>query len=190
MATFGYARISTREQTTENQRLEIERAGYSIDFWYADTITGKTCATQRPQFAVMLGQIRKGETLVVSKLDRLGRDAQDIMATIRMLSRSEIAVIVLQLGNLDLGSPAGKLMLSMSARVAELERDLLVERTQAGLARAKSEGKTLGRPLKTSSIQRVDIVKKHSQGETVSSLARLYSVSRATILGILRTADH
>jgi DNA invertase Pin-like site-specific DNA recombinase len=78
----------------------------------------------------------------------------------------------------------------MLAAVAELERDLLVERTQAGLARAKSEGKTLGRPVKTNSTQRADIVKKHSQGETVSSLARLYSVSRATILGILRTADY
>ena len=186
METFGYARISTKEQTAENQRLEIECAGYNIDYWYADTITGKTCATQRPQFAVMLGQIRKGETLVVSKLDRLGRDAHDIMATIRMLARSGIAVVVLQLGNLDLGSPAGKLMLSMLAAVAELERDLLVERTQAGLARAKSEGKTLGRPLKTNSVQRADIVKRYSQGETVSSLARSYSVSRATILTILQ----
>lgn len=187
MATFGYARISTKEQTAENQRLEIERAGYSIDYWYADTIGGKTCATQRPQFTVMLGQIRKGETLVVSKLDRLGRDAHDIMATIRMLSRSGIAVVVLQLGNLDLGSPAGKLMLTMLAAVAELERDLLVERTQAGLARAKSEGKTLGRPSKTNAIQRADIIRKYTEGETVSSLARTYSVSRANILGILRT---
>lgn len=186
MATFGYARISTKEQTAENQRLEIERAGYSIDYWYADTITGKTCATQRPQFGVMLGQIRRGETLVVSKLDRLGRDAQDIMATIRMLARSEIAVVVLQLGNLDLGSPAGKLMLSMLAAVAELERDLLVERTQAGLARAKSEGKTLGRPLKTNNVQRTDILRKYNEGDSVSSLARSYSVSRASILSIVK----
>jgi len=110
----------------------------------------------------MLGQIRKGETLVVSKLDRLGRDAQDIMATIRMLAGSGIAVVVLQLGSLDLSSPAGKLMLSMLAAVAELERDLLVGRTQAGVARAKSEGKTLGRPMKTNSIQRADIVKRYN----------------------------
>ena len=185
MATFGYARISTREQTAENQRLEIERAGYTIDYWYADIVTGKTCATERPQFAVMLGQIRKGETLVVSKLDRLGRDAQDVMATIRMLGKSGIAIVVLQLGNLDLGSPAGKLMLTMLAAVAELERDLLVERTQAGLARAKSEGKTLGRPSKTNALQRADIVKKHSEGDTISSLARTYAVSRATILSIV-----
>lgn len=189
MATFGYARISTKEQTAENQRLEIERAGYSIDYWYADTITGKTCATQRPQFAVMLGQIRKGETLVVSKLDRLGRDAQDIMATIRMLAGSGISVVVLQLGNLDLGSPAGKLMLTMLAAVAELERDLLVERTQAGLARAKSEGKTLGRPSKTNAVQRADIIRKYIEGENVSSLARTYSVSRANILNIVRTVQ-
>lgn len=140
MATFGYARISTKEQTAENQRLEIERAGYSIDYWYAHTITGKTCATQRPQFAVMLGQIRKGETLVVSKLDRLGRDAQDIMATIRMLAGSGIAVVVLQLGNLDLSSPAGKLMLTMLAAVAELERDLLIERTSSRISSREERG--------------------------------------------------
>ncbi|MVW64329.1 recombinase family protein [Massilia sp. NEAU-DD11] len=137
----------------------------------------------------MLGQMRRGETPVVSKLDRLGANAHDIMATIPMLARGGIAVVVLPLGNLDLGSPADKLMLSMLAAVAELERNVLIERTQAGLARAKSEGKTLLRPLKTNSIQRTDIVKKRSQ-ETVSSLARLYSVSLATILGILRTADH
>lgn len=188
MATFGYSRVSTREQSTENQRLEIEGAGYAVDYWFADTISGKTSASQRPQFAALLAKIRDGETLVVSKLDRLGRDAQDVGATVKLLRARKIAVIVLQLGKLDLASPAGKMMLTMLAAVAEMERDLLVERTQAGLARAKDEGKTLGRPAKTTPEQRAEIVSKYAQGESVSSLARLYSISRASILTVVNQA--
>lgn len=77
MATFGYGRVSTKEQTTENQRREIQTAGYQVEYWFADEgVSGKVSALQRPQFAKMLTQIRDGETLVVTKLDRLGRDAQ------------------------------------------------------------------------------------------------------------------
>jgi DNA invertase Pin-like site-specific DNA recombinase len=186
MATFAYGRVSTAEQTTDNQRLEIEKAGHVVDYWFADTVSGKTSALQRPQFKALLAQIRDGETLVVSKLDRLGRDAQDVGATVKLLGARKIAVVVLQLGKLDLASPAGKMMLTMLAAVAEMERDLLIERTQSGLARAKSEGKTLGRPPKTTAAQRSEIVAKYSQGETVSALARQYSVSRANILGVVK----
>lgn len=186
MATFAYGRVSTKEQTTANQRIEIEAAGHHIDFWYADTISGKTSASQRPQFSALLGKIRDGETLIVSKLDRLGRDAQDVGATVKMLAGRKIAVIVLQLGALDLTSPAGKLMLTMLAALAEMERDLLLERTAAGLARAKSEGKTLGRPSKTTPEQRSEIIAKYAAGESVSALAREYDVSRANILGVVK----
>jgi len=99
------------QQTTENQRLELEQAGYQIepDFWYADDgVSGKVAANQRPAFKEMLTQIRKGETLVVSKLDRLGRDVIDILQTVRQLGEHGIKVIVHQLGNTDLTSPAGK----------------------------------------------------------------------------------
>lgn len=187
MATFGYGRVSTGMQTTENQRLELEQAGFQIepDFWFADEgVSGKVAASQRPAFKAMLGQIRKGETLVVSKLDRLGRDAIDVLQSVRQLAECGIRVVVLQLGNTDLTAPAGKLLLSMLAAVAEMERDLLVERTQAGLARAKGEGKKLGRPSKTSSDQRAEIRRRLSFGEPVSALARLYGVSRANIIGI------
>lgn len=188
MATFAYGRVSTKEQTAENQRLEIEGAGHAVDYWFADTISGKTSASQRPQFAALLAQIRDGETLLVSKLDRLGRDAQDVGATVKLLSARKIAVIVLQLGGLDLASAAGKMMLTMLAAVAEMERDLLVERTQSGLARAKSEGKTLGRPSKTTPEQRTEITAQYGEGESVSALARLYKVSRANILGIISSS--
>jgi DNA invertase Pin-like site-specific DNA recombinase len=192
MAIFGYGRVSTKEQTTENQRREIEAAGYAIEYWHADEgVSGKVAASQRPQFAKMLGQIRDGETLVVTKLDRLGRDAQDVGATIKALAIRRIEVIVLQLGKLDLTSAAGKLMLTMLAAVAEMERDLLVERTQSGLARARAEGKTLGRPASTTEEQRVAMLSRFrgGKGESISALARNFGISRASAMRIVKPAD-
>ena len=188
MAIFAYGRVSTKDQTTDNQRRDIEGSGYAVDYWFADEgVSGKVPASQRPQFGKMLQQIRDGETLVVSKLDRLGRDAQDVGATIKALAARRIEVIVLQLGKLDLTSAAGKLMLTMLAAVAEMERDLLVERTQSGLARAKAEGKTLGRPALTSEEQRQAIYVQHNEhGISISALARQYSVSRASIMRIAK----
>jgi len=190
MAVFGYGRVSTKEQTSENQRRDIAAAGYVVDYWHADEgVSGKVPAMQRPEFAKMLGQIRDGETLVVTKLDRLGRDAQDVGATIKVLAARSIEVIVLQLGKLDLTSPAGKLMLTMLAAVAEMERDLLVERTQSGLARAKAEGKALGRPSSTTPEQRVTIAKRHKAGESISALAREHGLSRASVMRIVTPAS-
>ena len=188
MAIFAYTRVSTTDQTTANQRLDIERAGYKVDYFYSDDgVSGKVSASQRPQFKALLAQIRDGETLVVSKLDRLGRDAQDVGATIKALAARKIEVIVLQLGKLDLTSPAGKLMLTMLAAVAEMERDLLVERTQSGLARAKAEGKTLGRPARTDDMQRAKLVKQFAEpGASVSALARQHGLSRATVMRIVK----
>lgn len=97
----------------------------------------------------MLGKIRTGETLVVAKLDRLGRDAIDVLQTVRLLSDRGIKVIAHQLGTTDLTSAAGKLLLSMLAAVAEMERDLLIERTQAGLSRARPKVRSWGDPLKS-----------------------------------------
>ncbi len=185
MATFGYGRVSTTQQSTENQRIELEQAGYKVDYWFTDHgISGKTCASQRPEFSRLLDKIRDGETLVVAKLDRLGRDAVDVLQTVRSLADRSIKVVVVQLGSTDLTSPAGKLLLSMLAAVAEMERDLLIERTQAGLTRAKAEGKTLGRPSKTTAAQRRTILEDLAAGVSISSLARRYDVSRATINAI------
>ncbi len=187
MAIFGYGRVSTKEQNNGNQRLEIEAAGFKVDYWFEDHgVSGKTHATQRPQFTTLLDRIRTGETLVVTKLDRLGRDAEDVLSTVRSLGDRGVEVVVLQLGKLDLGSPAGKMMMTMLAAVAAMERDLLIERTQAGLARAKAEGKSLGRPSKTTLEQREEMRKRYEAGESVSSLARLYAVSRASVLAVVK----
>lgn len=188
MSTFGYGRVSTLDHDVQNQRGEIERT-YQIDYWFEDRgVSGAIPAGERPQFAEMIAKIRDGETLVVSKLDRLGRDAQDVGATIKFLTARKIKIIVLQLGQLDLTSAPGKLMLAMLAAVAEMERDLLVERTQAGLARAKAQGKTLGRPSKTSPAQRIEIRARYADGQSVSGLARLYGISRATVLAVIHRA--
>lgn len=189
MATFGYGRVSTINQNTDNQKLELEKAGYQINYWFEDTgISGKTSANQRPQFIALLEKIRDGETLVVSKLDRLGRDAIDVLQTVKQLSKRNIKVIVHQIGSTDLSSPAGKMLLTMLAAVAEMERDLLIERTQSGLARAKKEGKILGRPSKTSISQKLEIIQKLNLGVSVSQLSRDYGVSRGTIINIKATS--
>lgn len=123
---------------------------------------------QRPQFAKIFGQMRNGEKLVVTKLDRLGRDAQDVGATIKLLKERNIKIVVLQVGKLDLTSAAGKMMLTMLAAVAEMARDLLIERTHAGLERAKAEGKTLGRTPKTTPAQQEEMRAKYKKGEKVA----------------------
>jgi len=185
MAVFAYSRVSTHEQTTENQKLEIQQAGFNVDYWFADEgVSGKVGARQRPQFSLLLDKIRDGETIVCSKLDRLGRDAIDVLSTVKHLSKRNIKVIVLQLGNTDLTSTTGKLLLTMLSAVAEMERSLIVERTQAGLARAKAEGKQLGRRSKTTDEQKAEIRKRLTAGESVSSVARAYKVSRATVVEI------
>jgi len=185
MATFGYGRVSTAQQTTDNQKLELENFGYKIDYWFEDTgVSGKTSAKQRPQFKALLDKIRDGEKIVVSKLDRLGRDAIDVLQTVKELSDRNIKIIVHQLGSTDLSSSAGKMLLTMLAAVAEMERDLLIERTQSGLQRAISEGKQLGRPTKTSSSERETIIERLKAGESVSQLARDFNISRGTIISI------
>jgi DNA invertase Pin-like site-specific DNA recombinase len=185
MATFGYGRVSTQDQSTDNQRLEIQRAGYSIDYWFADQgVSGAVLAAQRPQFREMLGKIRKSESLVVTKIDRLGRDALDIQATVKQLKALGVRVFVTQLGATDLTNSAGKMLLAMLAAFAEMERDLIIERTQAGLARARAEGVKLGRPPKTKDGDRDAIRARLAAGESVSAVARAYQISRASVIAI------
>lgn len=118
---------------------------------------------------------------MVSKLDRLGRDAQNVLATIKTLDSLGVKTIVLQLGELDLTSRTGKLNLSMLAAVAEMERELFLERTQAGPTRARAAGRATGRPPKTNQEQREAMVEAHARGISISTLAQLYALSRSTV---------
>jgi len=183
---YGYGRVSTAEQTTENQRQELEGMGHELQEqrWFSDTISGKVPAQERPQFSKLLDRLEAGDLLLVSKLDRLGRDMIDVLQTLKTLEQRSIKVKVKALGDVDLSSAAGRVTVRVLAAVAEMERDLLVERTQAGLARAKAEGKQLGRPPKTTDEQRHTILARLHAGETVSQVARDYKVSRTSIINI------
>jgi putative DNA-invertase from lambdoid prophage Rac len=186
MRVFGYGRVSTADQTTDNQRQELEALGHTIQSqrWFSETISGKVPAGERPEFSRMVERMEAGDMLVVSKLDRLGRDMIDVVQTIRKLTSQGVKVKVQALGDVDLTSTAGKAVLGILATVAEMERDLLVERTQAGLARAKAEGKQLGRPSKTSEDDKATIRAQIHQGVTVSQVARDFGISRASVITI------
>ncbi len=188
---FAYARVSTVDQLTENQREQITQAGYSIDArrFVEETVSGSVSATQRPGFQKLLERMEPGDTLVVTKLDRIGRDSIDVQQTVQRFEAEGMRLVVLQLGNLDLTSSAGALMVKVLAAVADFERELIIERTQAGQARARAEGKHMGRPSKTTPAEQAAIRAQLSEGVSVSEVARRFtkpdrSISRATVIAI------
>jgi putative DNA-invertase from lambdoid prophage Rac len=181
---FAYCRVSTAEQTTDNQIQEIAASGFQIDSRriIAETVSGSVAAMERKGFLTLLNKLESGDVLVVTKLDRLGRNAMDVRATVERLASVEVRVHCLALGGADLASPAGKMTMGVIAAVAEFERDLLIERTQSGLARAKSQGKLLGRPRSLDAIQ-IDLVEQRlAEGETIAGLAREFGTSRQSIM--------
>ena len=183
---FAYCRVSTAEQTTDNQIQEIAASGFQVDSRriIAETVSGSVAAMERKGFLTLLNKLESGDVLVVTKLDRLGRNAMDVRATVERLASVGVRVHCLALGGTDLTSPAGKMTMGVIAAVAEFERDLLIERTQSGLARAKSQGKTLGRPQSLSEAAAKGVMSRLAQGETVAALARDYGTSRQSIMRI------
>ncbi|MEG8015458.1 recombinase family protein [Sphingomonas sp. 22R3R2A-7] len=181
--TFAYCRVSTADQTTDNQAREIEGAGFKVDpkRIIAETVSGSVAAMERKGFAKLVDRLEAGDILIVTKLDRLGRNAMDVRSTVDSLAQEGVKVHCLALGGVDLTSAAGKMTMGVIAAVAEFERDLLVERTQAGLTRAKAEGKTLGRPSSLTAEQQAMIRSQRSQGLSLGALAVQYGVSRAAI---------
>jgi putative DNA-invertase from lambdoid prophage Rac len=188
--TFAYARVSTVEQTPENQIREIEAAGFGIEPHriVAETVSGSMAIAQREGFSRLIDKMEKGDVLIVTKLDRLGRDAVDVSTTVAKLQKMGIRVHCLALGGVDLTSSAGKMTMNVINAVAQFERDLLIERTQAGLARAKAEGKPLGRPPALSADQQRIVREKIENGETISAIARQFKASRQTIMRIREQA--
>eukprot|EP00456_Euglypha_rotunda_P040488 TRINITY_DN3126_c0_g1_i6.p1 TRINITY_DN3126_c0_g1~~TRINITY_DN3126_c0_g1_i6.p1 ORF type:complete len:196 (-),score=9.21 TRINITY_DN3126_c0_g1_i6:265-852(-) len=181
--TFAYCRVSTADQTTDNQVREIEAAGFTVEpkRIVTETVSGSLPAMERKGFAKLLDRLEAGDILIVTKLDRLGRNAMDVRATVEKLAAEGIRVHCLALGGTDLTSPAGKMTMSVIAAVAEFERDLLIERTQAGLSRAKAEGKALGRPMTLTAAQQAEIADKRKAGISIRALANEYGTSIASI---------
>jgi len=184
--TFAYCRVSTAEQTTENQRLEIEGLPFQVDprRIVTECISGSTPAMERPGFRDLMKRMEDGDVLVVTKLDRLGRNAVDVRATVEMLASRVIRVHCMALGGADLTSPAGKLTMAVIAAVAEFELDLLKERTHAGIKRAREQGKAFGRPAALSAAKKREVVSRLAAGETVSELSEQFGTSRQTIMRV------
>ncbi len=183
---FGYCRVSTEAQTTDNQVQEIAAAGFDVkpNRIVTETISGSVATSERKGFKKLLDKLESGDVLVVTKLDRLGRNAMDVRATVETLTGLGVRVHCLALGGVDLASSGGKMTMAVIAAVAEFERDLLIERTQAGLARAKSEGKTLGRPHTLNKQQAELVIDQLAVGKSIASLAKQLGTSRQTVMRV------
>ncbi len=183
---FAYCRVSTFDQTTKNQIIEITAAGFIIkaNRIIEENISGSVAAQQRPGFCKLIDRLESGDVLVVTKLDRLGRNAMDVRSTAELLEKANIRLHCLALGGVDLTSPAGKMTMGIITAVAEFERDLLIERTQSGLKRAKEEGISLGRPKILNVKQHDEIKNQLVVNPNVSQAARDFNVSRQTIMRI------
>ena len=181
---FAYARVSTSDQFTNNQVAEIAAAGFEVlpSRLITETVSGSVAANQRPGFQKLLNKLEPDDILIVTKLDRLGRNAMDVRTTVESLATMGVRVHCLALGGVDLCSPAGKMTMAVIAAVAEFERDLLIERTQSGLVRAKSEGKTLGRPKVLSLEQELEAKSRIANGETITAVANALKTSSSTVM--------
>lgn len=175
MRTFIYCRVSTVDQTTDNQIVEIRNRGYDISDSrvVSETISGTVQAMQRPQFKNLVeNKLEHGDKLVVLKLDRLGRDSIDVKQTVQLLQNKGIKVVSLDLGEVDLTSPEGALMFNILSAFSEFERMRIVERTQEGLSRAKAAGIKLGRPANPETFKKIQDCKERgmSQSKTAEEL--------------------
>ena len=175
--TIGYVRVSTSDQTVENQKQQINEAGYHISKWYVDeAVSGSVRAVERSGFSELLNYVREGDTLVVIGIDRLGRNTIDVLSTVETLQAKGVKVVSLREG-FDLSTPVGKAMLTMMAGLASLEKDLIAERRTAGIKRAQSEGVHCGRPNKVTPEQVQELV---SSGLSPKEIQKELGISKAT----------
>jgi DNA invertase Pin-like site-specific DNA recombinase len=185
----GYARVSTREQDLTVQRRALAELGVPVDRIYVDHgLTGTN--RDRPGLREAMAAVRAGETLVVTKLDRLARSLPDARDIVRELTDRGVR---LQLGATvhDPSDPVGRLLFNVLAMVAEFEADLISARTREGLLVARSKGRLKGKPPKLSPAQEAHLVALHNAGEhTGAEIAALFGVARSTIYrAIQRAAD-
>jgi len=182
MRTFAYSRVSTTDQTTENQKLTIEKADYDIKEgrFISEIVSGGVPAMQREAFKNLVEhKLESGDQLIVSKLDRLGRDNIDVQQTIIMLMEKGIKVVSLDLPVNDLTSAEGKLMLQLFSSFAEFEKSRISERTKEGQSRARKEGKAIGRPIATSTTTLVQAGK--AEGLSQSKVAAKLGIHVVTV---------
>lgn len=187
--TFLYCRVSTNQQTTENQLLKVKSMGYNIpkNRVISESISGSVQADKRPEFKNLIdNKLEAGDRLIVLCLDRLGRDNRDVQNTVQTLLKKDIKLISLDLGEVDLTSSEGRFMLQIFASFAELERCKISERTKAGLERAKKEGRTGGRP-KSQHIEKIQTLK--GDGLKQTEVSEKLGIGIATVRRYWNKAD-
>jgi len=177
MATIGYARVSTADQTMALQLDALREAGVDRIF-HDQGVSGSTSA--RPGLDSCLDHLRKGDVLTVWKLDRLGRNTQHVLSVVDDLMSRGIGFRSITEG-LHTEGPMGKAMLTIMAAFAQLERDTMIERTRAGLAAAAANGRKGGRPRKVDDADAAKARNLRDKGVTATDIAKMLGVSRATV---------
>ena len=178
MATLGYARVSTSEQSLDRQEDELRAAG--AEMVYQEVGSGKKGAP-RPQWDELLRSLRQGDKLMVTELSRLGRSTSQLSQLADDLAERGIALRILNLG-IDTGTPSGRLVYQIIAAVAEMERELLIERTNSGLAASRARGRKGGRKREFSPRAVRKAQEQYDKGElSVTEIARIAGVSRQTL---------
>jgi DNA invertase Pin-like site-specific DNA recombinase len=182
---IGYLRVSKHEQNEALQKDALQEAG--CEKYFSDIVTGSKF--ERKGLEQLLAFVRSGDTVIVWKLDRLGRSLKDLIETLNLLKDREIDFISLT-EHIDTTTPGGKLIFHLMGALAEFERDLIRERTNAGLAAARARGRVGGRPRKLATDGKVALTrrlfaeKKHSIDDICSTLG----ISRSTLYRYVREA--
>ena len=174
--TFGYARVSTAGQDEALQLDALEQAGCERVF--TDHASGAT--SSRPALDELLGMVRRGDTLVIWRLDRLGRSLRHLLEVVGDLEQRGVALRSLT-ETIDTSSPAGRLVFHTFGALAEFERDLIRERTKAGLAAARARGRVGGRPSVWTEGKLEQALRMLEDGKSVSAVAQVLGVSRASV---------
>ncbi len=185
---IGYARVSTARQgeSLDTQRNALLGVGCDAQHFFSDTVSGSKW--QRPGLTNALAYMRPGDTLVVTRLDRLGRSVRETVTTIADLAERDINVRVLEPA-LDTSKPTDKVVVNVMASLAEWERDLLIARTKEGVAHARAQGRVGGRPKALTADQTRQVRALHASGENVAALSRSFGVSRQTIYRALEPSS-
>ena len=173
---IGYGRVSTRDQNTNDQEDALKRA--QCDQVFVERITGTK--SDRPRWNDARKVLRRGDTLVITRLDRLGRSSKDLHDIAAYLQREGINLESTE-QPIDTSTPEGKMFFAILAAFAEFEHDLIVARTRDGLAAARARGRNGGRKPKLTAQKIADIKKKYEDGDTVQNIANYFGVSRPTI---------
>lgn len=180
---YGYSRVSTAGQQAHGNSLEDQKAkllAAGAEVVYADAFTGKTM--DRPEFSKLMQDIQPGDTLIVTKLDRLSRTATDGVQIVQDLLKRDIVVNVLNMGKCD-STPMGKLMLTMLLAFAEFERDMIIERTQTGKDVAREKGiRVDGRPEKYTPEKIKLAMTLLDGGNSYKSVERMTGISKSTLI--------